>query len=109
MKAFRFAVSAERSLQEIFDWSLESFGLDRAVRYQEDILATCRRIASNQAHTQSCTLLLSDGSDSRLRFARSGQHFIVFEELENLIGIVAVLHSSTDVAEKLASRSSWET
>ncbi|WP_370398916.1 type II toxin-antitoxin system RelE/ParE family toxin [Sulfitobacter sp. JB4-11] len=108
MKSLRFSLTAERRLDEIFEWSYSQFGMNKALEYQQVLIETCERIASGVAHTQSCRTLVVDDTETDLRFARAGRHFIVYEEHGDIIGIADLLHSSSDLGTLLNALGSWE-
>jgi len=53
--------------------------------------------------TQSCRTIIDPDLKEDLRFARSGQHFIVFIEDKASVIVVDFLHSRNDFPAKLAS------
>lgn len=102
-RPWRLTKQAEASLLEIALWTIETFGLRQSAAYEDDLIAKCRDIASGIAVTQGCRQLIDPGLTEDLRFARSGQHFIVFIEDPEQVMIVDFLHSRADLPGKLAS------
>jgi len=84
-------------------WTIESFGPRQAQAYEEDLIARCSGIASGRVPSQSCRAIIDPDLKEDLRFARSGQHFIVFVEDEASVIIVDFLHSRGNLPAKLAS------
>lgn len=101
-KPWRLTRQAEASLVEIARWTLETFGARQAAAYEEDLIARCIEIAAGTAHTQQCRRLIAPDLPEDLRFARAGQHFIVFVEDTEQIIVVDILHSRSDLPGKLA-------
>ncbi len=97
---------AEASLFEIALWTFETFGPRQAAAYEEDLIARCREIASGTAMTQGCRQLIDPDLAEDLRFARSGQHFVVFIADAAQVIIVDFLHSRADLPGKLAALAS---
>lgn len=87
-------------------WTLETFGSRQAAAYEEDLIAKCREVASGEAVTQGCRQLIAPDLAEDLRFARSGQHFIVFIEDPSQVIIVDFLHSRADLPGRLAALTS---
>ena len=94
---------AEASLIDIARWTLETFGPRQAEAYEEDLLALCRAIAAGTAQTQDCRRLIDPDLPEDLRFARAGQHFVVFIEDAEQVIIIDFLHSRADLPRRLAN------
>ena len=104
-RPWRLTKQAEASFLEIALWTFETFGPRQAAAYGEDLIARCREIASGTAITRGCRQLIDPDLAEDLRFARSGQHFIVFIEDAAQVIIVDFLHSRSDLPGKLAALS----
>lgn len=101
-KPWRLTQRAEAALIEIAHWTHETFGPRQAEAYENDVIACCRDIASGMAHTQDCRRLIDPDLPEDLRFARSGQHFIVFVEEEAQVIIIDFLHNRADLPRLLS-------
>ena len=102
-RPWRLSRQAEASLVEIARWTLDTFGPRQAAAYEDDLIARCTDIAAGTAQTQDCRRLIAPDLTEDLRFARSGQHFIVFLEYPAQVFIVDFLHSRSDLPGKLAA------
>jgi len=102
-KPWRLTRQAEASLLDIAFWTSETFGPRQAQAYEEDLITRCSGIASGTVTAQSCRAIIDPDLKEDLRFARSGQHFIVFVEDETRVIIVDFLHSRSDLPAKLVS------
>ena len=102
-KPWRLTRQAEASLLDIALWTIETFGPRQAQAYEEDLIARCSGIASGSVASQSCRAIIDPDLKEDLRFARSGQHFIVFVEDAASVIIVDFLHSRSNLPTKLAS------
>lgn len=102
-RPWRLTRQAEESLTEIARWTLETFGPRQAETYEEDLIARCIEIASGTAISQSCRQLIEPALPEDLRFARSGQHFVVFVEHADSIVVVDFLHTRSDIPRRLAA------
>ncbi|WP_099827981.1 type II toxin-antitoxin system RelE/ParE family toxin [Oceaniglobus indicus] len=102
-RPWRLTRAAETSLIDIARWTFETFGLRQADAYEEDLIAKCRDIAAGTALSQDCRRLIDPDLAEDLRFARCGQHFIVFIEDPDQVIIIDFLHSRSDLPGKLAA------
>lgn len=103
LKPWRLTRQAEVSLLVIALWTIETFGPRQAQAYEEDLIARCSGIASGTTASQSCRAIIDPDLKEDLRFARSGQHLVVFVEEDASVIIVDFLHSRSDLPAKLAS------
>jgi len=101
-KPWRLTRQAEASLLDIALWTIENFGPRQAQAYEEDLITRCSSIASGSVTSQSCRAIIDPNLKEDLRFARSGQHFIVFLEDEASVIIVDFLHSRCNLPAKLS-------
>lgn len=104
-KPWRLTRAAEASLIEIAGWTHETFGPRQAAAYEEDLIAACREIAAGTAQSRDCRRLVDPDLAEDLRFARAGQHFIVFIEDAERVIIIDFLHARTDLPRRLANLS----
>jgi len=102
-RPWRLTRQAEASLADIAHWTLETFGSRQAAAYEEDLIRRCRAIAEGTAISQGCRRLIDPALPEDLRFARSGQHFIVFVEAPDSVIVVDFLHARTDLPRRLAA------
>jgi plasmid stabilization system protein ParE len=101
-KPWRLTRQAEASLVGIARWTLETFGPRQAAAYEDDLIARCDEIAAGTAPSQSCSRLADVEATEDLRFARAGQHFIVFVEDDQEVVITDFLHARSDLPRRLA-------
>ena len=101
-KPWRLTRAAERSLIDIALWTVETFGPRQAAAYEEDLISVCRDIAAGIAQSQDCRRIFDPDLPEDLRFARAGQHFVVFVEGAEQVIIIDFLHSRSDLPGKLA-------
>ena len=104
-KPWRLTRAAERSLIDIAIWTVETFGPRQAAAYEEDLISACRNIAAGTAQSQDCRRIIDPDLPEDLRFARAGQHFVVFVEDAEHVIIVDFLHSRSDLPRHLANLS----
>ena len=102
-RPWRLTRQAEASLVDIARWTLETFGPRQAAAYEEDLIRRCADIAEGTAISQECRQLIDSALPEDLRFARSGQHFVVFVDRRDRVIIVDFLHSRSDPPRKLAA------
>ena len=101
-KPWRLTLQAERSLQEIATWTVDTFGTRQADAYERDLVAQCEAIASGTARSRSCRTAIDSNLPDELRFARAGMHLVVFVDLGAHIVIVDFLHVQRDLPQRLA-------
>lgn len=100
-RSLRLTRRAEASLVEIAIWTIEQFGLKQAELYENEVLTRCQAILNGQAHSRSCAVLIDEAAD--LRFARAGEHFLVFLDQPDEVIIVDILHSRSDLPRHVAA------
>ena len=100
-RSLRLTRRAEASLVEIAKWTIEKFGLKQAELYENEVLTRCQAILNGQAHSRSCAVLIDNAAD--LRFARAGEHFLVFLDQPEEVIIVDILHSRSDLPRHVAA------
>lgn len=102
-KPWRLTRQAEASLVAIARWTYDAFGPRQAEAYEEDLVAACRDIAAGTAMSQDCRRIIDPDLTDDLRFARAGQHFVIFVEDAEQVIIVDFLHGRSDLLRRLAS------
>ncbi len=100
-KSFRLTRQAEDSLFQIARWTIENFGIEQAELYQEELIARCNALARGEVSSRSCAIL-ADGADD-LRYVRAGEHFLVFLDRPDMVVIVDILHSRSDLPRHIAA------
>jgi plasmid stabilization system protein ParE len=100
-RSLRLTRRAEASLVEIAKSTIENFGLEEAELYENEVLTRCQAILNGQAHSRSCAFLIDDAAN--LRFARAGEHFLVFLDQPDEVIIVDILHSRSDLPRHVAA------
>ena len=101
-RPWRLTRQAEASLVDLARWTLSTFGPRQAASYRDDLIDRCDAIAEGTAMSQGCRQLIDPDLPEDLRFARSGQHFIVFVEYPDSVTILDFLHARTDLSRRLA-------
>ena len=102
-KPWRLTRQAEASLIDIANWTYETFGPRQAEAYEDDLIAVCRDIAAGTAMSQECRRIIAPDLPEDLRFARAGQHFVIFVEDADQVIIVDFLHGRSDLPRRLAA------
>ena len=94
---------AERSLADIAAWTAETFGKRQAEAYAEDLIDACHTLASGTAPSRDCRRLVAAELVEDLRYARVGQHYVVFINSPDRMVIVDFLHVRMDIPARLAA------
>ena len=89
MGALRLAVEAERDLDAIAQYSIETWGPARAARYLADLKNCCQGIAIQPLLGRSCERILSG-----LRRIEQGRHTIFYIVQGRDVLVVRILHQS---------------
>lgn len=97
MRSIKYARRANADLEDITDYTARTWGADQAKRYIRDIRTQIERIASGDAIAQPLRVA-RDG----LFKCRVNRHFIVFEQTDDFILIVRVLHEAMDIPRHIA-------
>jgi plasmid stabilization system protein ParE len=101
-RPWRLTRHAEAALTDIAIWTVQTFGPRQAAAYEGDLIACCREIADGSAQSYDCRRLIDRSLPESLRFARAGQHFVVFIEDETQVVILDFLHARADLPRRLA-------
>ena len=100
-RPWRLTPAAEAALDDVARWTRATFGPRQAAAYAEDLLTVCERIAAGTAHTQDCRRLLHPNLPEDMRFARAGQHFVIFIDAPDQVIILSFVHSRANLPERL--------
>jgi toxin ParE1/3/4 len=101
-KPWRLTRQASLAIEDIARWTTDTFGPRQAVAYEQDLITRCAEIAAGTAISQDCRRLIDPDLPEDLRFTRAGQHFVVFVEEPEQIIIIDLLHSRSDLPNRLA-------
>ena len=103
MKVWRLTPRAEESLVDIALWTLETFGPRQAEIYETELLDRCAALAAGRAASRDCSSLLDPDADADLRYARAGEHFMVFIDTPDELVILDILHGRSDPPARIAA------
>ena len=96
MANYNLSQPAEIDLEDIFDYSYNQFGIDQAIAYQDQLLATLDRMGSFPESGIS-----RDDIRKGLRLTISGGHIIFYRIKTQEVFILRILHHSRDVKKYL--------
>lgn len=96
----RFTRQAEESLLEIASWTIDTFGARQAAIYENELLDQCQAIAEGRALSRDCSALAPEGRG--MSYTRAGEHFLIHILQNDMIIIVDILHSRSDLPKKIA-------
>jgi toxin ParE1/3/4 len=85
--AFHFSRRAEADLLEIGSYTLQTWGVDQAIRYIDQLEACCQRLANNPESRRSC-----DDVRRGLRRMEQGKHVIFYRQQDAEVLISRILH-----------------
>ncbi len=90
-KRIRFEEQAIEQLDDIADWTVETFGARHAQAYEDLLFERFEKLSKGLAHTKPIT-----ATDTR-RVMRAGEHVVIFSESPSEIIILALLHARADL------------
>ena len=96
MVDFRLSHRAETDLAEIADYTIETFGVEQARRYRDDLEACFRSLARNPRLGRSAEWLAAG-----LRRFEHRSHIVFYIEDERGVLVVRVLHVRMDASRHL--------
>ena len=99
------ARQAEAALRDIAAWTAETFGRRQSDAYAEDLIEKCQALADGTARSRDCRILIDPALPENLRYARSGQHFVVFIDAPDRMIVVDFLHVRADLPSRLGGLS----
>lgn len=94
---------AERSLAEIAAWTVETFGKRQADAYAEDLIETCQALADGTFRSRDCRRLVAAERPEDLRYARVGQHYVIFLGAQEPMVVVDFLHVRMNIPARLSA------
>lgn len=96
MKRLVFAPLATRDIDEIYDFSAERWGVQRAERYTGTIRARCEALAAGTLDGRSAGAVRAG-----YRRVTAGSHVVFYRETAQVVTVVRVLHERMDFAARL--------
>lgn len=91
---YRLSEEAGKDIEEIFDYTLEAFGIDQAVKYFTDLESTLTSLPLNPEMGKARNEIKIG-----LRSFPFVSHVVFYRILPDHIRIVRVLHASRDIAK----------
>ena len=90
MNNVSYSPLAQQDISDIWDYTVETWGLDQADRYTDDIEATCDHLASGTKRGREV--------DIRAGYLKYlvGKHFVFFRHADTGIHVIRILHQSMD-------------
>lgn len=98
MKTYDLTLAAEDDLRNIWQYTYETWGLDQAEKYLDQVEACCEAIGEGRARSKSFDELPDD-----VRIYRCQHHYIVWLADDRRI-IIAILHERMDLVRRLTGR-----
>ena len=96
MKRLEFTPKAQRDIEDIWSYSVERFGFDKAESYVRDIQRACETIAKDSRRGVAC-----DHIRAGYRKFSVGSHVVFFRVVETSVIVVRILHQSMDFESRL--------
>lgn len=99
MKDIRVSPAAEARLAEIFDYSIDHWGLPRAEEYKDQLLERIKSVARNEPpQPRPCEVLMAGRRDATgLCYCREGRHYIILRVTTEIVEVVEFIHDNRDL------------
>lgn len=96
MAEYRLTPAAVRDLENIWQYTAATWGLEQAERYMDDLTAACADLAQSPRSAPAC-------DDIRPGYRRwgVGRHVLYFREAPYGISVVRILHGRMDAPRHL--------
>jgi len=96
MAEFRLSPAAQADLDGIFDYTVREWGVDRALRYMQEIEQLCTLLSQTPKQASDCGHI-------RPGYRRGvvGRHVIYFRVERYGIAVIRILHQRMDVPRHL--------
>ncbi len=91
MRRIEFTPKAQRDIEEIWDYSFERFGFEKAEAYLRELQRAAETVAEDPRRGPAC-----DNIRSGYRKSPVGSHILFFRASESRILIVRILHQRMD-------------
>lgn len=98
MKTIQFTNAARQDLKSIFTYTIRKWGIFQAKRYSDQLHSHIQKIASSAAFSKQV-----ENSGRDLQQSATGRHLVIFEQAEDHILIVRILHEAMDVPRHIGS------
>lgn len=96
MRRIEFTPKAQRDVEEIWDYSFERFGFEKAEAYLRELQRAAETVAEDPRRGLAC-----DNIRSGYRKFPVGSHILFFRASESRIVIVQILHQRMDFERHL--------
>ena len=96
MRRYRLSPAARSDLDEVWTYSAERWGMDRADRYIRDLIGAVEKIASGKRRGRAC-------DDIRPGYFRCAcrSHVIFYTLMGKTVDVIRILHQSMDFTHRL--------
>ena len=92
MPDIQFTNAARQDLKNIFTYSIRKWGRQQAQRYSSQLNAHIQKIAKDAVFSNPVP-----DTQRNLRRSTTGRHLVIFEQTDERILIVRVLHEAMDI------------
>lgn len=91
-RGYQLSTAADYDLEEIFDYTLEEFGLDQAIKYVSEFEPAFEQLVKNPEMGRNRNEIMPG-----LRSYPKASHVVFYRTLHDHLRIVRILHSSRDI------------
>lgn len=97
MTEYRLSPAAQADLDGLFDYTVQQWGLEQALRYAQAIADACNRLALAPMQSQDCAHVRAG-----YRCLPVGRHVLYFRVEGGGIAIIRILHARMDAPRHLS-------
>ena len=90
MSRVTFSPAAIADINSIWDYTAETWGVDQADRYTDDLRDSCHALARGEKKGRNV-----DVRDGYLKYA-VGKHFVFFVAADDGVNVIRILHQQMD-------------
>lgn len=103
MKKLVYTRTALASLEDILDWTIQTFGDAQAADYTDQLVNRLDALARGQPpRPRPCSALIQNKRDATgLSFYREGQHYLILRESADTLELVEVFHGRMNIEARL--------
>jgi len=98
MSNIQFTNAARQDLKSIFSYSIRKWGAEKARYYSDQLRTHADKIAQGTAFSKAVP-----HKHRNLRQTTSGRHLIIFEQNDEQVLLVRILHEAMDIPRHISS------
>ena len=98
MKVLRLTTPARDRLLEIVAYTIDTFGVEQAQRYHEQLIEGAERLCDSPFPLgRPCPLLAEQQTSAELLYIQIGKHYLIYRETDEYIVVYDFVHVSRNL------------